>query len=146
MKFRDILAISGQPGLYKYVAPGNKGIIVESLADGRRFNASSNSQVSALAEIAIFTEDEDKPLNEVYTQIFAFTNGQAIALTAKSDAEKLKQFLAEAMPDYDRDRVRVSDIKKLVSWFNILVGAGMSDFSIEEPQDEQEGSEEQAAE
>lgn len=140
MEFKDILAIAGQPGLYKYVAPSTKGIIVESLADGRRFNAPASAQVSALAEIAIFTEEEDRPLNEVYSQIFAFTNGQAIGLTAKSDPAKLKEFLAEAMPDYDRDRVRVSDIKKLVNWFNILVGAGMSDFSVAE-----EGEEEEAA-
>lgn len=143
MKFKDILAISGQPGLFKYVAPSTRGIIVEAIADGRRFNAAATAQVSALAEIAIFTEQEDRPLNEVYTQIFEYTKGQPIALTAKSDPEKLKQFLAEAMPDYDRDRVRVSDIKKLVSWFNILIAAGMNDFSVEQAEQEEETAEQE---
>lgn len=144
MEFKDILSISGQPGLFKYVAPSSRGIIVEAIADGRRSSVPSSAQVSSLAEIAIFTEQEDRPLGEVYTQIFAHTNGQAIAFTAKSEPEKLKQFLAEAMPDYDRDRVRVSDIKKLVSWFNILVGAGMSDFSIEQGEPTEDAQEQTA--
>ncbi len=133
MKFVEILAISGQPGLYKYVAQSKNGLIVESLVDGRRFNASGSSKVSALSEISIFTEGDDMPLNEVYTKIFAHTNG-AKAVDHKAAPEQLKAFMAEALPEYDRERVRVSDMKKLFSWFNILVGAGMTDFSIEEPE------------
>lgn len=135
MKFVEILAISGQPGLYKYVAQSSNGIIVESLADGRRFNASGSSRVSALSEISIFTEDEDMPLSEVFTKIYAHTGGQK-AVGHKASPEELKSFVAEALPQYDRDRVRVSDMKKLVAWFNILVDAGMTDFSVEEsPED-----------
>lgn len=133
MKFVEILAISGQPGLYKYVAQSKNGLIVESLVDGRRFNAPGSSKVSALSEISIFTEGDDMPLNEVYTKIFAHTNG-AKAVDHKAAPEQLKAFMAEALPEYDRERVRVSDMKKLFSWFNILLGAGMTDFSIEEPE------------
>ena len=132
MEFKDILAISGQPGLYKYVARSTKGIIVESLIDGRRFNSPATSHISALAEIAIFTEGEDRPLNEVYIDMFKFTEGKVAPVTAKDDPEKIKAFLAEAMPDYDRERVRVSDMKKLVSWFNLLVDKGMTDFTVPE--------------
>lgn len=131
MKFIEILAISGQPGLYKYVAQSTNGLIVESLADGRRFNATGTSKVSALSEISIFTEGDDMPLNEVYAKIFEYTKG-AKAVDHKASADQLKAFMAEALPEYDRDRVRVSDMKKLFAWFNILVDAGMTDFSIEE--------------
>lgn len=140
MKFVEILAISGQPGLYKYVAQSKNGLIVESLVDGRRFNASGSSKVSALSEISIFTEGDDMPLNEVYAKIFAHTNG-AKAVDHKAAPEQLKAFMAEALPEYDRERVRVSDMKKLFSWFNILVDAGMTDFSIEEPETGEEPEE-----
>lgn len=132
MKFVEMLSISGQPGLYKYVAQSSNGLIVESLADGHRFNATGTSKVSALSEISIFTEGEDMPLNEVYTKMSEYTKG-AKAVDHKASPDQLKSFVAAALPEYDRDRVRVSDMKKLVSWFNILVDAGMTDFSIERP-------------
>lgn len=140
MKFVEILAISGQPGLYKYVAQSANGLIVESLADGRRFNATGTSKVSALSEISIFTEDEDMPLSDVYTKMYEHTEGKK-AVDHKSSPDQLKAFVAEALPGYDRDRVRVSDMKKLVAWFNILVDAGMTDFSVEEPEVEEDDAE-----
>ncbi len=140
MKFVEILAISGQPGLYKYVAQSTHGLIVESLADGRRFNATGTSKVSALSEISIFTEGDDMPLNEVYATMFAYTKG-AKAVDHKASPEQLKAFVAQALPQYDRDRVRVSDMKKLIGWFNIMVDAGMTDFSIEQPAEEEAGKE-----
>ena len=134
MKFIEILAISGQPGLYKYVAQSTNGLIVESLTDGRRFKATGTSKVSALSEISIFTEGDDMPLNEVYTKIFEYTKG-AKAVDHKASPDQLKAFMAAALPEYDRDRVRVSDMKKLFAWFNILVDAGMTDFSVKEPEE-----------
>ena len=104
MELKEILAISGQPGLYKYVAQSSRGVIVESLSDGKRMNAASNSKVSALTEISIFTEGEAP--------------------------EKLKAYFAEVLPEYDRDRVHVSDMKKVFSWFNTLVGAGFTEFKL----------------
>ena len=131
MEFKDILAITGMPGLYKYVAQSTRGIIVESLADGRRQNASATSRVSALAEISMFTEGEDIPLAEVFTKMYTYTEGKQGPST-KEGAARLKEFFGVVIPDYDRERVHDSDIKKAVVWFNMLVEAGMTKFEIPE--------------
>lgn len=83
MELKEILAISGQPGLYKYVAQSSRGVIVESLSDGKRMNAASNSKVSALTEISIFTEGEDIPLAEVFTKIYEYTQGRRPSATRR---------------------------------------------------------------
>lgn len=135
MGLREILAISGQPGLYKYVAQSARGIIVESLADGRRFNAPASSRVSSLTEISVYTEGDDIPLAEVFTRIYAHTGGKQ-AVSPKETPEKLKAAFAEALPEYDRERVHVSDIKKCFAWYNTLVAAGFTEFKLpEEPQE-----------
>ena len=129
MELKEILAISGQPGLYKFVAQSTRGVIVESLVDGKRMNAASNSKVSALTEISIFTEGEDIPLAEVFTKIYEHTNGQP-AISHKEEPARLQALFAEVLPDYDRDRVHVSDMKKVFSWFNTLLGAGFTEFKL----------------
>ena len=139
MEFKDILAISGMPGLYKYVAQSTRGIIVESLSDGRRTNASATSRVSALSEISMFTEGEDIALAEVFTRMYAHTEGQQ-GLSHKESADMLQAYFAEVLPEYDRERVHLSDIKKALSWFNILVAAGMTEFTL--PSDEEPAEEE----
>ncbi len=141
MELKDILAISGQPGLYKFIAQGSNGVIVESLLDGRRTNATGASKVSALAEIAIFTDEEEIPLWRVFEALYKNTGGRE-SISPKSTPDQLKAKMAEVVPDYDRDRVHVSDMKKLFSWYNILVNAGMTDFTVEEPAAEEEGTEE----
>ncbi len=139
MEFKDILAISGMPGLYKYVAQSTRGIIVESLEDGRRTNASATSRVSALSDISMFTEGEDIALAEVFTRMYAHTEGKQ-GLSHKESADKMKAYFAEVLPEYDRERVHVSDIKKALAWFNILVAAGMTEFTL--PSDEEPTEEE----
>lgn len=129
MEFKDILAITGMPGLYKYVAQSTRGIIVESLSDGKRMNASGSARVSALSDISMFTEGEDIPLAEVFTRMYAHTGGKE-GLSHKESPERIKAYFAEIVPDYDRDRVHVSDMKKALSWFNILVGAGFTEFKV----------------
>ena len=131
MELNEILAISGQPGLYRYVAQSTRGVIVESLVDGRRMNAAANAKVSALTEISMFTEGDDIPLAEVFTRIYAHTGGKE-AISHKEAPEKLKAAFAEVLPEYDRERVHVSDIKKCFSWFNVLVGAGFTEFKLPE--------------
>ena len=131
MEFKDILAISGMPGLYKYVAQSTRGIIVESLEDGRRMNASATSRVSALAEISMFTEGEDIALADVFTKMYAYTGGKQ-AISHKESNDRLKEFFGAVLPDYDKERVHVSDIKKAISWFNILVEAGFTEFTLPE--------------
>ena len=138
MKLRDILAISGEPGLYNYIAGSRNGVIAESLVDGKRKNFSgTHSRVSSLAEISIFTEDDDVALAEVLTSLFAHTKGEQ-TLSHKASEVELRSLFDEVLPNYDRERFHLSDMRKLVQWFNILVKAGMTDFSIEEQESTEE--------
>ena len=137
MELKEILAIAGQPGLFKYVAQSQRGVIVESLLDGKRMNASATSRVSALTEISMFTEGEDIALAEVFTRMYAHTEGKE-AISHKESAEKLKAEFEAVLPEYDKERVHVSDIKKAFSWFNILVGAGFTEFKLPEEEQAQE--------
>ena len=137
LKLKDILAIAGQPGLYKFVARSSNGVIVESLSDHKRMNATGTAKVSSMAEIAIYTYEEDMPINEVFTNLYNHTGGKA-AISHKSEPQLLKALIAEVIPEYDRERVHVSDMKKLVMWYNALVEAGMTDFTIDEPEQEAE--------
>ena len=129
MELKDILAISGQPGLYKYVAQSMRGVIVESLVDGKRMNASATSRVSALTEISMFTEGEDIALADVFTNIWNYTGGKE-AISHKESADKIQAEFAQVLPEYDRDRVHVSDMKKCFAWYNILVKAGFTEFKL----------------
>ena len=139
MELKDILAISGQPGLYKFVAQSMRGVIVESLIDGKRMNASATSRVSALTEISMFTEGEDIALADVFTNIWNYTEGKE-AISHKESADKIEAEFAKVLPEYDRDRVHVSDMKKCFAWYNILVKAGFTEFKL--PTNEVEESEE----
>ena len=138
MELKEILAISGQPGLYKYVAQSTRGVIVESLLDGRRMNASAQSRVSALSEISMFTEGDDIPLADVFTRIYEHAGGKE-AISPKSSPEELKAAFAEVLPEYDRERVHVSDIKKCFAWYNTLLQTGFTEFKLP---DEDQPSEE----
>ena len=129
MELKDILAISGQPGLYKYVAQSQRGVIVESLIDGKRMNASATSRVSALTEISLFTEGEDIALADVFTNIWNYTEGKE-AISHKESADKIQAEFAKVLPEYDRDRVHVSDMKKCFAWYNLLVKAGLTEFKL----------------
>ena len=140
MKLQDILAISGQPGLYKYIAQSKTGVIVEALSDGKRINAASSAKVSSMAEIAIYTEEDDIPLAKVFEAMSSHFDGKE-AISHKSSSNELKSLFEVVVPDYDKDRVHISDIKKVVSWYNALTQAGITDFSIEEETEESEGEE-----
>ncbi len=141
MELRDILAISAQPGLYKYVAQSTRGVIVESLVDGRRMNASATARVSALTEISMFTEEEDVALADVFTSIYKYTEGKE-TISHKESADKIKEVFAAVLPNYDRERVHVSDMKKCFAWFNILVKAGFTTFELPQHQAAAESNEE----
>ncbi|MBR2368056.1 MAG: DUF5606 domain-containing protein [Alistipes sp.] len=136
MELKDILAISGQPGLYKFVAQSMRGVIVESLIDGKRMNAAVTSRVSALTEISMFTEGEDIALADVFTNIWNYTGGKE-AVSHKDSAEKIQEEFAKVLPEYDRDRVHLSDMKKCFAWYNILVKAGFTEFKLPKMEDEE---------
>lgn len=128
---KGILSISGQPGLYKLVAETKNNIVVESLDTNKRMPVYSTSKVSALEDIAIFTTKEDLPLKEVFKAISENENGGA-AISPKSHDKDLKSYFQVVVPDYDKERVYVSDIKKVISWYNTLQEKGLLDFSEEE--------------
>ena len=119
MILKDFLSISGEHGLFKFVAQGRNAIIVEHLETGKRSTAHSSAKVSTLEEISIFTESEDLNLGKVFDKIFEKENGGP-AIDAKSPAEKLKNYFAEVLPEYDKERVYASDIKKVILWYNTL--------------------------
>lgn len=119
MILKDILSISGETGLFRFIAQGKNAIIVEHLETKKRSSAYGSAKVSSLEDIAIFTEKEDVPLGKVFDIIFDQTKG-APAIDSKADSSKLKLWFEGVLPDYSRDKVYVSDIKKVAMWFNIL--------------------------
>ena len=127
MTLKDILAISGQTGLYKLVASSRNGLIVESLENGKRMPVSTTTRVSSLEDIAIFTLAEDKPLIEILLEISEKQQGNP-AISHKSDNDKIKAFFSEIVPEYDASRVYVSDMKKVINWYNTLQAANMLDI------------------
>ncbi len=135
---KTILSISGKPGLYKLISQGKNMLIVESLdANKKRFPAYGNEKIISLADIAMYTDDDEVPLREVFESIKTKEEGQAVSIdTKKAKPEELKAFLAEVLPDYDRDRVYVTDIKKLIQWYNILINNGITDFAEDTTEEE----------
>ena len=128
----SILAISGKPGLFKMVSQGKNMIIVESLLDKRRMPAYGSERIISLGDIAMYTDEEDIPLRQVFKSIQTKENGSKIAMDVKKAGnEELRAYLQEGLPNFDRDRVHTSDIRKLVQWYNLLVDNGLTDF--EEP-------------
>lgn len=117
---KDIMSIGGHGGLFRFISQGRNGIIVESLETGKRMQAFATMKVSALEDIAIFTEEEEIQLDEVFIRIHKYENGSE-AISPKSDSDELKDYFSAILPEYDRERVYVSDIKKVLSWYNFLL-------------------------
>ncbi len=134
---KNILAVTGKPGLYKLVTRGNNMLIIESLEDGKRTPTYARDKIVSLADVSMFTFEEDVPLSEVLTNLGKHENSQVCSLDAKkADNDTLRSFFAEVLPNFDRDRVYPSDIRKLIQWYNILIKAGITDFAeIEETED-----------
>lgn len=126
---KTILSISGKPGLYKLISQGKNMLIVESLADKKRIPAYGKEKIVSLGDIAMYTDADDVPLREILASIQKKENGAAVALDIKkASPDELREYMAAILPNFDRDRVHVSDIKKLISWYNLLVANGLTDF------------------
>lgn len=125
-----ILAISGKPGLYRLVSRGNRNLIVETLDDKKkRMPAFAADKVISLADIAMYTDDGEVPLREVLKSVKEKENGELSAFDyKKASRDELSAYFAEILPAYDRERVYPADIKKVISWYNLLVTAGITDF------------------
>ena len=130
---KNILSITGKPGLYKLISQGNNMLIVESLLDGKRIPTYARDKTVSLGEISMYTMGEDIALSEVLTNLGKKEEFKAVSFDPKkADNNQLHAFFAEVLPEYDRDRVYPSDIRKLIQWYNILIGAGITDFTAEE--------------
>ena len=135
-----IISISGQPGLFKIVAQSKNGVIVEGLADKKRLNIYSSTKVSTLSDISMFTTGEDKPIEEIVTSIFEKEKGGA-AIGSKEDDKAVEKYFGEILPEYDKDRVYVSNMRKLFSWYNSLQSTG----NLKEKEEGKEGDEKSTA-
>ncbi|MDO4756240.1 MAG: DUF5606 domain-containing protein [Parabacteroides sp.] len=129
---KTILSIAGKPGLYRLVSHGKNMLIVESLTDKKRIPAYAKDKVISLGDIAMYTDAEEVPLHEVLTNLKNKENGEKASISTSAKPEELRNFFAEVLPNFDRERVYPSDIKKLISWYNLLIEAGITDFTPEE--------------
>lgn len=136
-----ILAISGKPGLYRLVSHSNRGLIVETLDEKKkRMPVFGTDKVISLADIAMYTDEEEVPLRQVLCNVKEKENGQQTTLDyKKASKEELVEFMAAVLPYFDRDRVYTTDIKKLIQWYNLLIENGVTDF---EEKTEEEKTEE----
>ena len=134
---KEILSISGKPGLYKLINNTANALIVESLLDGKRFPAYSNAKIIALEDISIYTEDEDMPLKTVFKRMYEKEEGKPAIIheNEKRLEEVLERYKKEFdIPEYDADRVYVSDMRKMIQWYNLLLDKNLLNF--DEPEEE----------
>lgn len=130
---QTILSISGKPGLYKLVSRATNSLIVEILDEThRRMPAFATDRITSLADIAMYTETDDVPLHKVLTSLKNLEEGKPVSINyKKAGGDELREYFGKVLPDFDRERVHNSDIKKLLQWYNILIANGISDFDEE---------------
>lgn len=132
MDLTNILVISGKPDLSELVSQTKGGAVVKNLVTGQKYPVFKSDRISSLGEIRIFTETDERPLEEVMQAIYKVLDGQPTAFEPKkADSKEMFALLEKALPDYDRERVHTSDVKKLFSWYNILLAASKITFEEE---------------
>lgn len=141
MKITDILAVAGKPGLYQVLASGSASIVVESMLDGKRSSVPGTARVSNLADITMYTHDDDVPLLDILNRMHDAQKG-AEGPSHKDAAQTIRDFVDGIVPELDHDRVYQSDLKKLVQWYNLLVSKGA--FPLEAPEKPEEAPAEEA--
>lgn len=141
---KNILAIAGKPGLYRLISRGNRCLIVESLdANKKRMPAQGADKVISLNDIAMYTDNEEVPLADVFESVKIIQEGKTVDFDyKKASRDELFGFFAKVLPTFDRDRVHASDIKKLIQWYNILITNGVTEFkeSVKENEDAKEAA------
>jgi hypothetical protein len=139
---KTILSISGKPGLYKLVSNSKNMVIVESLADNKKIPVHARDKVVSLGDISVYTEKEDVPLKDIFLSIKNKENGNKASISPNTEPEELKKYFREILPDFDRERVYPTDIKKMIGWYNILTESG---FDFEKTEEEGAKTEEEGA-
>lgn len=128
---KKILSIAGRPGLFKLVSQGKNMLIVESLQTGKRTPAYAHDKVVSLGDISIYTPENDVPLTDVFESIKEKTDGKEVDYK-KMDDSQVREYFAEFLPDFDRDRVYTNDIRKVFAWYNQLIASGITEFKENE--------------
>lgn len=145
---KEILSITGKPGLYKILTSGKRTLLVEDLVSKKRFPLSQRDRVVCLGDIAMYTVGEDLPLGEIMDRVYAVEDGKPVDVKSM-DNDAMREEFAKAVEDFDRERVYPTDIKKLFNWYNLLIGEGFTKFTEETPEatgENAEASEESAKE
>ena len=140
MVFSKIIALTGKPGLFEILSQTKTGVIVRSITDDKRFPVSATHNVSLLENIAIYTHDNEVPLAEIIKSIADKENGQE-SISHKESSVNLLAYFAEILPNFDKERVYASNVKKIIQWYNILVNAkfDFNTLTSEEPVSSEEG-------
>lgn len=129
---REILSITGKPGLFKIVSHSSRNLIVEDITSKKRFPATARDKVVSLGDIAMYTDSGDKPLGEILDLVYANRKGEKIDVKGLIKEGGLRALFKEIIPDFDEDRVYDNDIKKLFTWYNLLIESGMTEFTAKE--------------
>lgn len=144
MELSKILSISGRAGLFNVISQAKNAVIVESLIDKKRFPVFGHEKMSSLEEISVFSTGEDMPLKDIFKKMKAHLKDKE-TVDPKSDNKVLQEFFLEIVPEFDQERVYTSDIRKILTWYNLLLSNELLDFSEEEEktsEDEEKSSEE----
>ena len=131
MALEKVIAIGGKPGLYELIAQTKGGFVGESLVDKKRLTVSIRAKVSVLSEIAIYALDREVPLLEVFEAIHKKEDGKETSVSPKADKLALEEYFFSILPNYDEDRVYASDMKKILSWYNLLLNSGILKEALE---------------
>ncbi len=125
MDLSNYFSIPGKPGLFEMLSQSKTGAVMESLVDGKRLPVFASDKISSMEEIGMFTTGEDVPLKTVFQNMFRKENGQEASVSPKADNKALQAYFTEVLPEWDKDRVYPSDIKKAIAWYNILLSKNL---------------------
>ena len=142
---KGIISITGKPGLYRLLSRGKNALIVESLQTGKRTPTYPHEKVISLADITMYSDNGDVPLPEVFEKIYAKTEGKPVDVKAFENDDEMRSYFGEILPDYDRERVHNSDLRKLFSWYNQLIANGVTEFKDKEIEEDQAAEAAEAA-
>jgi len=134
---KGIISVAGKPGLYRLLSRGKNALIVESLQSGKRIPTYAHEKVISLADITMYTDNGDAPLPDVFQKVCELNSGEAVDIKSFANDDAIREYFAKVLPDFDRERVYVSDIRKLFSWYNQLIAAGVKEFKEEKPAESQ---------
>ena len=129
---KTILSIAGRPGLFRLVNRGKNMLIVEAIATGKRTPAYAHDKVISLGDISIYTNEGDVPLGDVLEKVKDANNGASVDIKAIGDDQAVRDYFETILPTYDQEKVYTTDIKKLLTWYNLLLAAGITEFAEKE--------------